>query len=118
MMRTKLTASFMTRLDSSLFSLLFFCMRFSLWVVAGIMTAPGSSFADKDFSCSPKPPYEAPKFIEPQRKPEISKLHLVDNKDGTNTDADSGLLWTKKRQLRRSGKMPNMRGVDRLSGED
>lgn len=41
----------------------------------------------------PRAPYEAPAFVPPP--PRASKLHLVDNGDGTITDPDSGLMWAK-----------------------
>ncbi|MBC8288322.1 MAG: DUF1566 domain-containing protein [Nitrospinae bacterium] len=55
-----------------------------------------SSYADEKFSCTPRPPYEASHYVEPLLEPGISKLHLIDNEDGSIVDSDSGLLWTKK----------------------
>ncbi len=50
----------------------------------------------EEMSCRPKPPYEAPEYIVPPLKPQISKLHLKDNGDGTITDLDRGLMWSQK----------------------
>lgn len=38
-----------------------------------------------------EPVYEAPPYVPPP--PRESKLHLIDNGDGTITDPDSGLMW-------------------------
>jgi hypothetical protein len=48
----------------------------------------------EEMPCRPKPPYEAPEYIAPPIKPQISKLHLKDNGDGTITDLDRGLMWS------------------------
>jgi hypothetical protein len=50
----------------------------------------------EEMTCQPKPPYEAPEYIVPPLKPSQSKLHLFDNKDGTITDLNTGLMWTQK----------------------
>jgi len=74
----------------------FFRVGLFIWIVLDAMVWPGLSFSDESISCTPHPPYEAPQYVEPVLEPEISNLHLIDNKDGTITDLDSGLLWTKK----------------------
>lgn len=52
-----------------------------------------SSLADiKDIG--PKSAYEAPTYVPPP--PPVSRLHLIDNGDGTISDPDSGLMWTQK----------------------
>ena len=66
------------------------------WTILLFVISPKPSWAEKPFSCTPEPPYDAPQYVEPTVKPEVSKLRLIDNKDGTITDPDSGLLWTKK----------------------
>jgi hypothetical protein len=71
-------------------------MGFFIWVMLDGRVTPMPSYADENFSCTPHPPYEAPQYVEPLLEPEISKLHLIDNGDGTIVDSDSGLLWTKK----------------------
>ncbi len=42
----------------------------------------------------PKPGYEAPPYVPPP--PPESRLHLIDNGDGTISDPDSGLMWAQK----------------------
>jgi hypothetical protein len=66
------------------------------WTILLFVISPKPSWAKKPFSSTPEPPYDAPQYVEPTVKPEVSKLRLIDNKDGTITDPDSGLLWTKK----------------------
>ena len=66
------------------------------WTLFLLNLFPKPSWADEPISCTPKPPYEAPQYVEPIKKPEISKLRLIDNIDGTITDLESGLLWAKK----------------------
>lgn len=74
--------------------------------VLNITILPGSSFAvDESISCPPPPRlYEAPPYVEPKPEPEISKLRLIDNKDGTITDLDTGLLWAQKDSFADLGK--------------
>jgi len=64
-------------------------------MVTFTLVVPYSSLAEETY-CAPPLPYEAPPYIEPLREPEISKLHLIENNDGTITDPDSDLLWVKK----------------------
>ena len=71
-------------------------VRFFLWIVLGALIVPSLSYTEEPISCIPTPPYEAPQYVEPIKKPEVSKLNLIDNNDGTITDPDSGLLWAKK----------------------
>ena len=60
-----------------------------------------ASLADiKDIG--PKPGYEAPTYVPPP--PPVSRLHLVDNGDGTISDPDSGLMWTQKDSYAHLGK--------------
>jgi hypothetical protein len=66
------------------------------WALFLFSILPNPSWADKPISCTPEPPYNAPQYVEPINEPEVSKLQLIDNKDGTITDPDSGLLWTQK----------------------
>lgn len=59
----------------------------------GMMFSP--SWAETLIDCASPPPYEAPPYIElPAETPPPSKL--IDKKDGTLADPDSGLLWTQK----------------------
>lgn len=71
-------------------------VRFFFWIFLGALTTPVFSYADDTISCTPNPPCDAPPYVEPLKKIEVSKLHLIDNDDGTITDPDSGLLWAKK----------------------
>ncbi|MBT5631317.1 MAG: DUF1566 domain-containing protein [Nitrospina sp.] len=73
-------------------------------IVLGVVIAPSLSFADNPISCTPPVPFEAPQYVEPIQEPEASKLHLIDNEDGTITDRDSGLLWTKRDSYASLGK--------------
>ncbi|MZH02951.1 MAG: DUF1566 domain-containing protein [Nitrospinae bacterium] len=77
---------------------------FYLLIATFIFILPNFSFADDKFSCTPKPPYTAPQYVEPSKQEETSKKRLIDNKDGTITDPDSGLLWTKKNSYADLGK--------------
>ncbi len=73
-----------------------FAIFFISWTLISAII-PLNIFADERFECSPERlPYEAPQYIEPYREPEISKLHLIANGDGTVTDPDSGLMWAEK----------------------
>lgn len=49
----------------------------------------------EEMPCLQKPPYEAPEYIAPT-KPPLSKSNLIDNRDGTITDLDTGLMWSQK----------------------
>jgi len=71
-----------------------FAGLFLTLLLFGILPKP--SWADKPISCTPEPPYSAPQYVEPARKPEVPKLRMIDNRDGTITDLDSGLIWTQK----------------------
>ncbi|PIR00892.1 MAG: hypothetical protein COV66_03425 [Nitrospinae bacterium CG11_big_fil_rev_8_21_14_0_20_45_15] len=78
-------------------SVSFFYERIFLLLIVMIVFPVNPSYADDRFQCAPpKAPYEAPPYVEPLKEPEISKLHLIDNCDGTITDPDSGLMWTQK----------------------
>jgi len=61
-----------------------------------VSTLSSSSWGEEPFSCSPPSAYEAPPYVEPRPLPPQSRLHLIDNRDGTISDPDSGLLWTQK----------------------
>lgn len=116
---TKLINPFLDKINSSLPSLRFYWAGLFFWIVAGIMPIADSSYADEIFSCVPKPPYIAPQFIEPKKKPEVSKLYLIDNKNGTITDPDSGLLWTQKDSYADLGKCLNWKeSVDYVENLD
>jgi|FLOH01.1.fsa_nt_gi hypothetical protein len=65
-------------------------------IILSFLDVPNFSFAEGDFSCSPKPPYEASRYVEPAKNPKSLSLNLTDNGDGTIVDVDSRLLWTKK----------------------
>ena len=54
-----------------------------------------NSAIGEDFPCRQAPPYEAPEYVDPPKLP-VSKSNLEDNGDGTLTDPDTGLMWTKK----------------------
>ncbi len=60
-----------------------------------IVTIPDIARADK-MSCQPRPAYEAPEYIAPPVVIPQSKLHLLENGDGTITDPDRGLMWAQK----------------------
>jgi hypothetical protein len=77
-------------------------MRFIFWMV--MIAIPCSASADETSHCTPKPPYEAPHYKAPLKKPKISKLHLIENHDGTITDPDSGLIWAQKDSYAHLGK--------------
>ncbi len=49
--------------------------------------------------------YVAPEYIPPP--PPVSRLHLVDNGDGTISDPDSGLMWAQKDSYAELGKCLN-----------
>lgn len=58
-----------------------------------IIWLPSASIAGvKDIG--PRAPYVAPQYVPPP--PPVSRLHLKNNGDGTISDPDSGLMWTKK----------------------
>ena len=67
---------------------------FYVWlaIVAGLLLFPPAIFADIGNYIQRKP-YEAPQYVPPP--PPISKVHLIDNNDGTITD-QQGLMWTQK----------------------
>ena len=65
---------------------------------------PGNSFAGID-DIGPPSGYEAPQYVPPP--PPASKLHLIDNGDGTISDPDSGLMWTQKDSYSHFGKCLN-----------
>ncbi len=46
--------------------------------------------------CQPEPAYEAPEYTAPPVQAPQSKLHLIENGDGTITDPDKGLMWAQK----------------------
>ncbi len=82
--------------NSALPSSRVFKAAFFFYIAATVIDQADFSFADEKFSCTPKPPYTAPQYIEPPKQEESSKLRLTDNNDGTISDPESGLLWTKK----------------------
>ncbi|MGV7222213.1 MAG: DUF1566 domain-containing protein [Nitrospinales bacterium] len=47
-------------------------------------------------SCSHLAPYEAPVYVDPPPASNESKLNLIDNGDGTISDPDQRLMWTRK----------------------
>lgn len=73
-------------------------VSFAIFIVAMFFVSllSSSSWGDEPFSCSPSSAYEAPPYIEPLSIPPQSRLHLIDNRDGTISDPDSGLLWAQK----------------------
>ena len=56
-------------------------------MLAGIMSLEANPYVQDE-------PYVAPPYVEPP--PPESKVHLVDNGDGTISSPDTGLMWTKK----------------------
>ena len=85
----------MISFDAKWLRQIFFRVKFAFWII-NIIIVPSFSSANEILHCTHRPPYEAPPYEEPLRKPEISKLHLILNGDGTITDSDSGLLWAQK----------------------
>lgn len=65
-----------------------------LWlaVTLGLLLFPSQIFADLKNYIHDKP-YEAPPYVPPP--PPKSRVHLIDNRDGTITD-NHGLMWTQK----------------------
>lgn len=63
--------------------------------LVSILTFPGTLWS-QEMPCRPKPPYEAPAYKSPSTETRESQLRLKDNRDGTLTDPDSGLMWTQK----------------------
>jgi Protein of unknown function (DUF1566) len=65
-----------------------------LWlaIALGFLFCPSSLLADFHPYVHDKP-YEAPQYVPPP--PPVSKVHLIDNKDGTITD-QNGFMWTQK----------------------
>lgn len=55
----------------------------------------------------PRGPYVAPLYVPPP--PPVSRLNLKDNGDGTISDPDSGLMWTRKDSHAHLGKCLNWR---------
>ncbi|QPJ61605.1 MAG: DUF1566 domain-containing protein [Candidatus Nitronauta litoralis] len=53
------------------------------------------SYSDETMDCTPSAPYEAPPYVEP-RPESKAPSKLVDNRNGTITDPESGLIWTQK----------------------
>lgn len=53
----------------------------------------------------PPAPYAAPPYVPPP--PPVSRLHLLDNGDGTISDPDSGLMWAQKDSYAHLGKCLN-----------
>ncbi|MGV7223911.1 MAG: DUF1566 domain-containing protein [Nitrospinales bacterium] len=46
--------------------------------------------------CVHNSPYEAPEYVPPPPAFSESKVHLIDNEDGTISDPDRGLMWAQK----------------------
>lgn len=74
-----------------------------------ILFAPASGLTDM----TPKPcghtsPYEAPEYVAPPSSTTESKMHLIDNGDGTISDPDRGLMWTQKDSYAELNKCLNM----------
>ena len=65
---------------------------------------PNTSFAGV-MDIGPRAAYEAPTYVPPP--PPESKIHLIDNGDGTLSDADSKLIWTHKDSYAHLGKCLN-----------
>jgi uncharacterized protein DUF1566 len=63
-----------------------------------------SSFAGVQ-DIGPRAAYEAPTYVPPP--PPESKVHLIENGDGTLSDADSNLMWTHKDSYAHLGKCLN-----------
>ncbi len=84
------------KLPSSFLVTLVLGVGLFVWVALASLITAQMSFAEGSFSCAPDLPYEAPQYVEPAREPEISRLRLIENGDGTITDPDSGLQWTQK----------------------
>ncbi len=63
-----------------------------LFILLGLFTAPIAHAQWQDIG--PKDGYEAPPYVAPP--PPESRLHLIDNGDGTISDPDSGLMWAQK----------------------
>lgn len=72
--------------------------------LSALFSPPGPVYADIT-DIGPKSGYEAPAYVPPP--PPVSKLHLIDNGDGTISDPDSGLMWTKKDSYAHMGKCLN-----------
>ncbi len=88
--------SVIPNLGNTLLSALLITM--SVWAFAS------QSFADVD-AWLPREPYEAPPYVPPP--PPKSKVHLVDNKDGTLTETNTNLMWTRKDSYADLGKCLN-----------
>jgi len=77
--------------------------------MVGIFLSLLGSFPDPVYAdikdIGPKAGYEAPAYVPPP--PPVSKVHLIDNGDGTLSDADSGLMWTQKDSYAHLGKCLN-----------
>jgi len=65
----------------------------ALMLPAGLHPGPASAF---DPFCKPEEPYVAPRFVPPPLESRESKIHLIDNGDGTLTDPDTRLMWAQK----------------------
>lgn len=75
--------------------LILFETRFTPWflfLAFVIFLFPQLSWA-VDPSCLLQSPYVAPPYVPPPELVLKSKVHLIDNKDGTLTDSYTGLMW-------------------------